>query len=122
MKLSEKAEASPDVDLARQSAPGAYRLETDELVPADDLTPDGDFPEYGDFLEVSTTRGRRYIECPQALAEWLVDHDLKPGEDWFRIVAVRKVDGQWVYDVEWLSEDEVAQHVENPSGQLAEDS
>lgn len=103
--IEEKAEASPEVDLVRQSAPGVYRLETTELVGADDLTGEGSFPQYGDFLRVSTSHGgenpqwdaEQYIECPQALAQWLVDHEVGEG-DAFRIRDVTKVDGEWQYD------------------------
>ena len=107
--LDEKAQASPDVDLARQSAPGLYRLETDELVSADELTPKGEFPQYGDFLEVSRPAGTgedarwreevHYVECPQGLAAWLVEEEVGVGDP-FRIQTVQKVDGNWEYGCE----------------------
>jgi hypothetical protein len=109
MKLGDKAAETPDVDLARQSAPGAYRLLTDELTPADELTAEGEFPQYGDFLEVGRlgqtgdgveVKGEQYIECPAGLAKWLVD-EISVGDD-FRVVSVQKVDGEWQYDCEQL--------------------
>jgi len=113
--LGEKAADSPEVSLARQSAPGMYRLEADgnsiedvDLVPADDLTPEGEFPQYGDFLPVKTPQGAgtddpkfggtEYVEAPGALAAWLVEN-AEPGSV-FRIRQVMKVDGEWDYDVE----------------------
>jgi len=104
--LEEKARDSPEVSLARQSAPGLYRLTTTDLVPADEITPEGDFPQYGDFLRVEVTSGgtdpewsgTEYIECPAALARWLVEN-VEVGES-FRIRSVQKVDGEWRYDCE----------------------
>lgn len=117
MNIEEKARSSPDVDLARQSGPGVYRFETGDLEPADELTPEGEFPEYGDFLQVTERRGgTRFIECPAALAEWLVEQEPEPGGFWFRIQTVQKVDGEWQYHVEQL-DDEEREQVEE---QLAE--
>lgn len=87
---------------------------SEELTAADDLTPEGQFPKYGDFLEVETTTGgsdpawnrTRYIECPEALAEWLVENIEDAKELGFRIVSVKKVDGRWQYDVDVLDADE----------------
>lgn len=107
MDIEDKAQETPDVDLARQSAPGAYRLESTELTDANDVTPEGDFPEYGDFLEVTGTSGEQFIECPAALARWLVDNGIEAG-DGFRIVSVQKVDGEWEYDCDELNDDELA--------------
>jgi len=107
MKLGDKAKQAdqPEISLARQSAPGLYQLETDELIEADDLTEEGQFPQYGTFLKVMTSNGGReitfdkeeYIECPSALAKWLVDTEIEIGE-FFRIQSVRKIDGNWQYD------------------------
>lgn len=113
--LEDKAQESPDVDLARQSAPGAYRLLDNELVAADELTPEGEFPQYGDFLHVGRLgpgagdgeveqKGEQYIECPQGLARWLVKN-CEVGDD-FRIVSVQKVDGEWRYDCDRLADEE----------------
>lgn len=102
MNLKDKAAETPDVDLARDSAPGTYRLLTHELVAADDLTNQGEFPLYGDFLEVQQVGpgGReRFIECPRGLAQWLVEHELAISEA-FRVRSVQKIDGEWSYDVE----------------------
>lgn len=108
--IHDKAEGSPDVDLARQSAPGAYVLLTEELTEADELTDEGEFPEYGDFLQVAKAKQsgdgieegpERYIECPAALARWLVEAGVEVGQP-FRVVSNRKVDGEWEYDCEEL--------------------
>ena len=98
--IDDKAEAAdqPDVDLARQSAPGLYRLESRDLTPADEIGTD-EFPQYGDFLPVDTVNGWQYIECPANLAKWLVEEGVETG-DAFRIVSVRKVDGEWKYDAD----------------------
>jgi hypothetical protein len=102
MKIQDKAETpTEDIDLARYSAARAYKLLTDELVPADELTPDGEFPQYGDFLHVGTETGTQWIECPRSLAAWIVDADLSVG-DGFRIRTVSKVDGEWEYKCERL--------------------
>jgi len=102
MKIQDKAETpTEDIDLARYSAARAYKLLTDELVPADELTPDGEFPQYGDFLHVGTETGTQWIECPRALAAWIVDAGLSVG-DGFRIRTVSKVDGEWEYKCERL--------------------
>lgn len=116
MKIGDKAEESPEISLARQSAPGVYRLLNDELVPADELTAEGEFPEYGDFLKVETTTGgaepswnrEEYIECPQALAQWLVEHQEIASKKGFRIRTVQKVDGAWQYECEVLSNEDAA--------------
>lgn len=111
--LEDKASESPEVSLARQSAPGVYRVEDTELLPADDLTPEGDFPEFGEFLEVTPAGSgvgwrdsTEWIECPQALAKWLVENGAEEGFA-FRILTVQKVDGSWRYECEELSEDEL---------------
>ena len=114
MKIGDKAEASdqPDVKLARQSAPGAYRLETDELKPADEVTPEGQFPEYGDFLKVAKPTGgsnqfenheEMFIECPADLARWLVEESVEIGEH-FRVLDVWKDNGEWSYKCRKLEE------------------
>jgi hypothetical protein len=114
MKLEDKAADRPDVKLARDSAPGAYTLTTDDLVAADDLTDEGEFPEFGDFLEVERPgAGRRcWIECPADLARWLVGHDLDESErprieigETFRIRSVSKVDNEWSYECEAVADD-----------------
>lgn len=107
MKISEKAEDTPDIDLVRQSAPAVYRLESLELRNADDLTGPESFPEFGDFLSVVSTSGgdqpswtdERWIECPSALAQFLVENNISDG-DCFRIRSVTKVDGEWQYSAE----------------------
>lgn len=111
MKISDKAEDTPDIELARQSAPGAYVLDGEELSPADDLTEEGQFPEYGDFLPVHRARATEdgweptgdemWIECPQDLAQFLVEQEVEP-QDGFRIKDVKKVDGTWQYNCEIL--------------------
>jgi len=109
MKIADKAKTTTeDIDLARYSAARAYKLLTDELVSADDLTPEGEFPQYGDFLHVATTAGSQYIECPRALAAWLIDNELDV-DSGFRIRTVRKVDGEWKYQCERLMPGELDQ-------------
>jgi hypothetical protein len=101
MKLGDKAQETPDVRLARDSSPGLYQFVTDELVSADALTGEEQFPQYGDFLEVGrpSSDSTVFIECPQALAAWLIENDVEDG-DWFRITSVQKVDRRWQYSVE----------------------
>lgn len=116
MKISDKAESAdqPEVKLARQSAPGVYRLDTDELEPADDLTGEDQFPQYGDFLKVGHPTGgdnrfenheEMYIECPADLARWLVEDEVEIG-DHFRILDVWKDDGEWSYKCRMLEKPE----------------
>jgi hypothetical protein len=103
--LDEKAQETPEVSLARQSAPGAYRLESLELVGADTVSPEGEFPEYGEFLETTNSAGStEYVECPQHLAALLVDQLEAEEGTVFRIVSVQKVDGAWQYEVEEIEE------------------
>jgi hypothetical protein len=107
MKIADKANTTNlDIDLARYSAARAYKLLSDELVASDELTPEGEFPQFGDFLHVGTQTGTQYIECPRALAEWLVDTEIAVG-DGFRIRTVRKVDGEWEYSCARLMPGEV---------------
>lgn len=107
MKIGDKAEASDsdEVRLARDSV-GVYRLESDELTPADEIGND-EFPEYGDFIEATTTAGGAepewdtpvFVECPGSLASVIVELDLAIG-DVFRIEGVRKnASNEWVYTV-----------------------
>lgn len=105
MKLGEKAEQAeqPDVKLARDSAPGLYVLTTDELQGADEITAEGEFPQYGDFLEVGRPNAEgevertEFIECPAALAGWLVGKEIGIGDS-FRVLDVWKEDGSWQYN------------------------
>ena len=108
MKLSDKAEETPDVTLAGDLIESAYELQSDdpELVPADELTAEDEFPKYGDFLEVveyspydGTDRGECYVEVPQRLAAWLVENEVGDGERW-KVVQSQKVDGEWQFEVE----------------------
>lgn len=115
MKIEDKAADSPEVDLARQSAPGVYMLESKELKTADEVTPEGEFPEYGDFLPVRRAVGTgddaswsettKFIECPSGLARELVDLEISTG-DGFRIVSLQKVDSEWRYEIERMELDE----------------
>lgn len=104
MKLGEREE-TPEIVLARQSAPGAYILESEELAHADDLTDEDEFPEFGWFMPVTGTSGREFVECPQDLDSKLLHLGIEPG-DGFRIRSVRKVEGSWRYELEELTEDE----------------
>lgn len=109
MKIEDKAQKLPDIDLAAYSGARAYIILSDELVPADRLSPEGEFPKYGDFLHIMTSSGEGYIECPQALAAWLVEHDASPHFG-FRIRTVSKnSDGEWDYSCEELTADELEQ-------------
>lgn len=102
--LEEKAQETPEVSLARQSAPGAYRLEDTELIEADSLTGEGEFPEFGEFVETTNSSGEtEYVEVPQDLAAQLVEHEIGTG-DHFRIVQVSKIDGSWEYEIAVLEE------------------
>jgi hypothetical protein len=109
MKIGDKAAESPEVSLSRDS-PGAYRLKDDELTAADEITAEGEFPKYGDFLSVSRLRNgkdgvepaeEQFVECPQSLAQQLVEIGVSIGDD-FRILSASKVDGEWQIDVERL--------------------
>lgn len=104
MKLGEREE-TPEILLARHSAPGAYILEGEELAHADDLSEEGEFPEYGWFIPVTGTTGKVFVECPQDLDSKLVALDVEPG-DGFRIRSVKKVEGSWRYEVEELTTEE----------------
>jgi len=107
MKIGDKADAAdePDIHLVRDSAPGLYRLETDELTAADDLGND-EFPRYGDFVECTDSRMEPcYVEVPGSLAKFLVENDIEPGQ-WFRIVSVSKTaDGTWTYSADARPDD-----------------
>lgn len=105
MKLGDRNLDSPEVDLARQSAPGAYRLLTDELTEADDVTDEGEFPEFGWFIRVQGTGGEQYIEVPGGLEKWLLENEIGV-DDAFRILSVQKVDGEWLYDCEQLEDED----------------
>jgi len=107
MKLGDKAEQSDrnEVRLARDSV-GAYRLESEELVPADEISGDDEFPKYGDFLATRELRqvagevevGEKVlVEVPGQLAKQLVQQNISEG-DGFRIQSVRKnAAGEWEY-------------------------
>lgn len=107
MKLGDKAEQSDreEVRLARDTI-GAYRLESEDLVPADDISGEDEFPQYGDFLacrELRQVNGKVEIgekvlvEVPGALAKELVEQEIGEG-DGFRIQSVRKnAAGEWEY-------------------------
>jgi len=102
MNLKDKAKDRPEVLLARSSSPGAYEVRSLELSGADELTDEGDFPQYGDFLHChrAGTDKTVWVECPAALARFLVnDIDVEVG-DVFRIRSVTKVDGEWRYEAE----------------------
>ena len=107
MKLGDKAEQSDrdEVRLARDSV-GAYRLESDELVPADEISGEDEFPQYGEFLATRELRqvagevevGESVlVEVPGQLAKQLVEAGIGEG-DGFRIQSVRKnAAGEWEY-------------------------
>jgi len=107
MKLGDKAEQSDrdEIRLARDSV-GAYRLESDELVPAGEISGEDEFPQYGDFLATRELRqvagevevGENVlVEVPGQLAKQLVEQGIGEG-DGFRIQSVRKnAAGEWEY-------------------------
>lgn len=104
MDLNDKAKETPDIDLLRDAQYSGYRLVSTELTPADELTDEGEFPQFGDFLQVALPDGSdsppvKWIECPQGLAQALVELDLGDGDE-FRIEAATKVDGEWQVTVE----------------------
>lgn len=101
--LEEKAQETPEVRLARDSAYSAYRLESTELTDADELSDEGEFPQFGEFAECEIpsngdSTAEVYVEVPQNLAAQLVEAGIGEGDE-FRIGEVSKVDGEWQYDV-----------------------
>lgn len=105
--FEDKAEETPEVSLARQSAPGAYRIESEKLVAADDISDEGEFPEFGEFLECLNPQAQtEYVECPQGLAQELVADGLNVG-DYVRLKTVRKVDGNWEYSIEQIDVEDI---------------
>lgn len=106
--LEDQAEDPVDVTLAADAA-GAYRLESVDLAEADDLTEDGEFPQHGRFLAVTRLNqhgeprngtGREFLECPQALAAYLVDEGVSEG-DTFTVSRSFKTDGgRWDFVVD----------------------
>lgn len=108
MNLKDKAKDRPEVLLARQSSPGAYVIQSLELSGADELTEEGDFPQYGDFLKChrAGTEKLVWVECPAALARFLVNEiDAEVGTC-FRVRSVTKVDGEWEYNAEQVEVEE----------------
>lgn len=114
MNLGDKAEQadSPEIRLAGQDQPGAYRLETEELEPADQVTDPGEFPEYGDFLKVSHPTGgetpwadaeEMFLEVPGSFAKELVENEIGVG-DKFRVRSVEKPGNAYKYSVEPVDE------------------
>lgn len=100
--LEDKATESPTIDLLRDAQYSGFYLADDELVSADELSDEDEFPQYGDFLPVRTRDDDEqpvmYVECPQGLAQELVETGIEPG-DGFRIDRAQKVDGVWNVDV-----------------------
>lgn len=117
MNLEDKAQEAPNVYLAGSLPESEYSFQTTELVGADELTDPDEFPEFGDFLECrerspvdGTDRGTVFIEVPQKLAQWLVEH-VEPG-DWFAVKAAEKDEsGTWRFDCE-LADETQAQSLE----------
>lgn len=103
--LSDKAETTRDVRRASEAA-GAYRLETDELTPADDIGSEDDFPQYGDFADVTvlgmdgSDHDPCWLETPAGLARALLDADVGPGDLFVVDGQPTKDDGgNWTFDV-----------------------
>jgi len=114
MKIGDKAEQADqdEIRLARDST-GLYRLESEELVPANEISAEDEFPKFGDFLSCRSTTGGRnpewnvpvLVECPGSLAKQMVGLDLSEGNA-FRINNVRKnASGEWEYSVSEESSD-----------------
>lgn len=99
--LNEHAE-TPDEWVRAEDASGVYRLETDELIPADDIG--GDYPEFGKFLSVLKVEWDHgadrwvdgeavYLECPRGLSQELVAEPPVEAGDVFAVAEPRKTDG-----------------------------
>lgn len=73
--LKAKAKASgPDTVRAKDTAGEQFTLLDGALYSADELSADGQYPEFGDWLEIeSDTAGQRWLECPEGLAQCLVE-------------------------------------------------
>jgi len=109
MKIGDKAEANenPEIVLARSSV-GLYELADVELSAADELTAEGEFPKYGDYLKTHRVNGSgspteevNWVECPAGLAARLAEYDGDLDDSpLFHVKSVRKVDGEWQYEVE----------------------
>jgi len=90
MKVGDKAETGPDVYLAPELIESEYKLKSMELTEAADIGSD-EYPQYGDFAKArerspydGTDRGDCWVEIPAALATWMIETELEPG-DWFRV-------------------------------------
>jgi hypothetical protein len=106
VNLNDKAQESPDVELAGDLIESVWELKESELTPADEITPEGEFPKYGDFAKATEyspygdgqkRREGVWIEIPQSLAQWLVENggtDVK-----WQAKQAMKVDGAWDFDV-----------------------
>lgn len=108
MDLSDKAEGggAPDVVLAADQPhrPEAEILD-DELTQADDITGEGQFPEFGSFLHVRAGGTDEWWECPQSLAEEVIEKaeeieaEAIPGLQIDVREVVKTSSGEWRYDV-----------------------
>jgi len=107
--LNEKADDGGGIEVVLASdAGGVYRLQDDQLTSADNVTEPGEFPEYGDFAAVNRIRAAEgewldaddaWLECPQRLAEALVQQHIEPG-DVFAIAEPQKTaGGRWSFTV-----------------------
>jgi len=104
--LSDVAQDSAEVILARDQQGRAFEIVTAGAMEADEITPEGEFPQYGEFLPCrnSPDGSSVYVELPQGLAQELTrDGSPDPREGLVFVVnSIRKTaDGSWRYDVEY---------------------
>lgn len=109
MDLNDKAQDRSGVEVRlAANLHGGYVLADDQLTPADEIGND-DFPKYGDFLTVfrldrSTGEAAEdepvlYVECPQHLAQVLVENGAEPGTAFVVENVAKDMNGSWVVDV-----------------------
>lgn len=109
--LDDVAESGPDVVLTSGLVESVFALQEMAVYEADDVSPDGEFPQYGEFLRCDefsptdgTERGETYVECPAALARWLVD-EADVGDRW-QVTEAEKIDDEWQITAEIVRTDD----------------
>jgi len=104
--LTDKAEANRPARRAEDLPAAMYRLDDTELVDAEQIGSEDEFPLYGDWIdatEVGRTgdvHGERWLECPAALAQELVDLGVGRGDVFAVQSASKDSDGNWTFAVE----------------------